>query len=137
MTPDVNVVIMDFPTSAKEMVVPNEDGSYTILINARLSNDGQLKAYEHAMKHIENDDFMKTNAQEIEFSAHNVVVPESAERISGDKFKEELLRIRRHRKKLKKQLAECERDMAFIMSYSNDYEMIQRTEEYRWLYGEF
>ena len=32
-----------------EMVVENEDGSYTILINAKLSQDGQLKAYQHAL----------------------------------------------------------------------------------------
>ena len=35
------------------MVVPNEDGSYTIFINAGLNRESQLKAYEHAMKHIE------------------------------------------------------------------------------------
>lgn len=59
MTPDVNVVLLDFPTSGNEMVFENEDGSYTIMINSRLSCDGQLKAYRHAMHHIENDDFSK------------------------------------------------------------------------------
>ena len=59
-TPDVNIVVIDFKTSkGKEMVVPNEDGSYTILINSRLSYDSQLKAYEHAMRHINNNDFEK------------------------------------------------------------------------------
>ena len=43
MTPDVNVILVDFPNGGNEMVVPNEDGSYTLLINARLSYDGQLK----------------------------------------------------------------------------------------------
>lgn len=52
-TPDVNVVLMDFPSKkGNEMVVPNEDGSYTILINAGLNYESQLKAYEHAMSHI-------------------------------------------------------------------------------------
>lgn len=59
-TPDVNVVLMDFPSKkGNEMVVPNEDGSYTILINAGLNYESQLKAYEHAMSHITNDDFSK------------------------------------------------------------------------------
>ena len=44
-TPDVNVVLMDFPSKkGNEMVVPNEDGSYTILINAGLNYESQLKA---------------------------------------------------------------------------------------------
>lgn len=67
-TPDVNVVLMDFPSKkGNEMVVPNEDGSYTILINAGLNYESQLKAYEHAMSHITNDDFLKGNVQEIEY----------------------------------------------------------------------
>ena len=70
-TADVNVIVMDFPNKkGHEMVVPNEDGSYTIFINAGLNRESQLKAYEHAMKHIENDDFQKTDVQEIEYIAH-------------------------------------------------------------------
>lgn len=52
------------------MVIKNEDGSYTILINAKLSDQGQLLAYEHALKHIVNGDFDKESVQEIESSAH-------------------------------------------------------------------
>ena len=52
------------------MVIKNEDGSYTILINAKLSDQGRIEAYEHALRHIENDDFDKTNVQEIESAAH-------------------------------------------------------------------
>lgn len=49
-TADVNVIVMDFPNKkGHEMVVPNEDGSYTIFINAGLNRESQLKAYEHAM----------------------------------------------------------------------------------------
>lgn len=59
-TPDVNVVLMDFPSKkGNEMVVPNEDGSYTILINAGLNYESQLKAYEHAMSHITMMTFRK------------------------------------------------------------------------------
>lgn len=70
MTPDVNCKIIDFPTKGNEMVMPNEDGSYTILINAKLSYIGRIQAYEHAMSHILNHDFQKTDVQEIESEAH-------------------------------------------------------------------
>lgn len=56
------------------MVTENEDGSYTILINARLSDEGRLMAYEHALKHIREDDFQKENVQDIESSAHSLPV---------------------------------------------------------------
>lgn len=71
MTPDVNCNIINFPNSGNEMVIQNEDGSYTILINSKLSDKGRMKAYQHALKHIQKDDFGKYNVQEIEYDAHN------------------------------------------------------------------
>lgn len=68
--PTINCQVINFPCKGKEMVIPNEDGSYTILLNAKLSHDGMLKAYTHAMNHIVNGDFEKTNVQEIENEAH-------------------------------------------------------------------
>ena len=53
------------------MIHPNEDGSYTIFINARLSDIGRLEAYEHAMGHILNNDFDKFTVQSIESAAHS------------------------------------------------------------------
>ena len=70
-TPVVNCNIINFPNSGNEMVIKNEDGSYTILINAKLSDQGQLLAYEHALRHIINEDFEKENVQEIEADAHS------------------------------------------------------------------
>lgn len=70
MTPVVNCKIIDFPVRGNEMVMPNEDGSYTVLINAKLSHIGRIHAYEHAMQHIMNDDFQKMDVQEIESEAH-------------------------------------------------------------------
>lgn len=60
-TPDVNTILVNFDTPGKELVVQNEDGSYTVLINAKLSQDGQLKAYRHALNHITNGDFEKSD----------------------------------------------------------------------------
>lgn len=73
-TLDVNVVVMDFPNrKGREMVVPNEDGSFTILINAGLSHESQLEAYKHALKHINGSDFQKTDVQSIEYTAHGSI----------------------------------------------------------------
>ena len=61
---DVNVVLMDFPnTKEKELVTPNDDGSYTIFINSRFNYETQLKAYIHAIQHIEAGDFEKENVK--------------------------------------------------------------------------
>lgn len=74
MTPDVNVNVINFPNCGHELVTENEDGSYTILINAKLSSEDQQKAYDHAMYHITHNDFEKDNVQEIEEDAHHAVI---------------------------------------------------------------
>lgn len=66
---DYQVVFMDFPL--KETVTKNEDDSYTIFINARLSIEEQQKKFIHAMKHIMGDDFYKMCADKIELNAHS------------------------------------------------------------------
>ncbi len=67
----VNVQVIDFPTTkAAELVTENADGSYTILINARLSTDTQREAYKHAIRHIRNNDFGGHAANAIEAAAH-------------------------------------------------------------------
>lgn len=68
---NVNTRIIDMDVLIPEQVVKNKDDSYTILLNARLSHEQQLKAYSHAMKHIRGDDFNKENTSEIEFDAHS------------------------------------------------------------------
>lgn len=68
---DINVQIMDMDTMIPEHLVKNTDDSYTIFLNARLSRDSQLKSYCHALRHIMENDFQKTDVQEIESSAHN------------------------------------------------------------------
>ena len=107
MTPDVNVVLLDFPNPGKEMVFENEDGSYTILINSKLSYNGQLLAYNHAMKHIQNYDFQKSDVQIIETVAHGTRTPETPRGSNRTKTKEYpdwLKAVRARNKKLHKEL---------------------------------
>lgn len=72
MTNDIIVKLINFPTNAREAVTENEDGTYTIFINEKLTHEMQLKAYAHALKHIMGKDFERENVDEIEYYAHNV-----------------------------------------------------------------
>lgn len=133
MTKDVNVVVMDLPNiQTREMVIENEDTTYTIFINARLSYDGQLRAYEHAMKHIKENDFERSNIQEIEAVAHGMVSDPKIQPVSADKYIEEIRRIQRRRKKLHKQMKQDEERLHFLRE---NCDMFARAENYH-LYGD-
>lgn len=66
---DVYIYIVDLPDRVDEMVTPCIDG-YTVYLNARLTYAGRVRAYLHAMRHIERNDFERANVQEIEKGAH-------------------------------------------------------------------
>ena len=70
---DYQIRLIDFKNGKiREMVVPNEDGSYTIFIESNLSREEQQKAFIHAMSHICNNDFeRKCSANLIEIRAHS------------------------------------------------------------------
>lgn len=67
---NINVQLMDMDTMIPEHLVKNDDDTYTIFLNARLSRDSQLKYYYHALQHIKEKDFEANNVQEIESEAH-------------------------------------------------------------------
>ena len=67
---DILVKLIDFPEKGNETVTKNDDDSYTIFINAKLSYEKQLEAYAHALKHILGDDFTKDDISKIELDAH-------------------------------------------------------------------
>ena len=71
----INVQILDMDPMVAEQVVKNHDDSFTIFLNARLNYERRLEAYQHAIRHIENDDFYKTDVQRIEAEAHGLVKP--------------------------------------------------------------
>jgi hypothetical protein len=66
---DIYVYIVDMPTTAAELVMPC-NGGYTIYLNARLSYQDRVKAYLHALGHVERNDFEKEDVQKIEMEAH-------------------------------------------------------------------
>ena len=57
------------PGKINEAVTPC-NGGYDVQIDPRQSNDGILRSFHHAMRHIKNMDFEKDNVQEIEYEAH-------------------------------------------------------------------
>lgn len=132
MTPDVNVAVIDFKTcKGKEMVVSNEDGSYTILINSRLTYDSQLKAYEHAMRHIRNNDFEKSDVQEIEYSAHRLSAPEEKP-VPAHQYIEHIKRLQKEHRKIQRQLKINQERIQFLM---DNCDMFERAEK-KYLYGD-
>lgn len=66
LTEAIGVHFMDLDTAVEEQVIQNEDDSFTIIINSRLSCERQMTAYHHALTHIMNADFSKTCADDIE-----------------------------------------------------------------------
>ena len=61
---------MNLDHGIHELITLNKDGSYTIFLNARDSRERQVMSYYHALGHIENRDFEKSDVQEIEHEAH-------------------------------------------------------------------
>ena len=66
----INTYLLDMDVMIPEHVVKNSDDSYSIFINARLSYERQIQAYRHALKHIYNGDYDKSDVDKIELEAH-------------------------------------------------------------------
>ena len=67
---NVFTYLVDLPDGIREFVRPCADGNDTVYIDARLDNIQRQEAYQHAIRHIQNDDFSKTDVQSIEYEAH-------------------------------------------------------------------
>lgn len=66
---DIFVYLVDLPPAIAEMITPCESG-FTIYLNARLSYQDRIKAYTHALRHVDRNDWDKTDVQQIEYEAH-------------------------------------------------------------------
>lgn len=66
---DTYVYLIDMPPKISELVTPCECG-YTIYINAKLSYADRVKAYLHALNHIDRDDWNRDDVQQIEWESH-------------------------------------------------------------------
>lgn len=121
VTKDVNVILIDMPTGKNEVVTPNEDGSYTLFINARLSYNGQLNAYRHGMRHIEHDDFDKYDVDRIEYSAHNLQASSKCESIPATEYEFRLKKLRQRKKQIEKEWIETQERIKILQAYDHDF----------------
>lgn len=70
---NVFVRFYDLPTTIKSYVVANNDGSFTIILNGKVSHEVQLLSYLHELEHIKKGDYDKKNSIDIiEIYAHRV-----------------------------------------------------------------
>lgn len=69
----VNVIMSnDMPYGMPEHIIDNQDGSYTVFLNARLNYETQQKGFQHAVDHVMRKDYDKKDVQQIEMSAHGL-----------------------------------------------------------------
>lgn len=68
---DIRTVMADMPVSVKAYTILDQEGFYTIVLNANHSREQNLLSYQHELRHIMNKDFeKKTKAGLIELYAH-------------------------------------------------------------------
>lgn len=107
MTNDIFLQYADMPTTVKSFVRANPDGSYTIVINARLSVDSRQERYKHELRHIKDGDFdygNETSVQEIELRTHDLMkdVPPVKCYVTDAEIRRKIEQIRRHRRRIQK-----------------------------------
>jgi hypothetical protein len=67
----IGVYLVDLPHGIRGFTRKNEDGSYTMLINARLSSEMQIQTYDHEIQHIDCGDYDSAKeVDELEFNRH-------------------------------------------------------------------
>jgi len=54
---DYFVRIVDFPIGADGAVIPNDDGTFSVYLDANLSDDRRKVAMDHELIHMERDHF--------------------------------------------------------------------------------
>ncbi len=122
---DVYVHLMDMPGNTKEAVTENPDSTYSVFINSRLSQEEQLKAFRHAVKHIDRNDFTNYNVQIIEYQSRSS--EEGAIPIPARRYYDELMRLRKERRELQRKIKRDEERIKFL---ENNLDMYSRAENY-------
>lgn len=54
---DIVVKIYDLPPRVKAFTRANADGSYTVILNAKMCYAGQVAAFNEELRHISSGDF--------------------------------------------------------------------------------
>lgn len=71
MIEGINIGFLEHaPAGFHGMVVKNDDGFYTILLDPNDTYEQRLRTFQHELEHILNGDFSMMDVQEIEAKAH-------------------------------------------------------------------
>lgn len=113
-TPEYNTILMQLPTSVRGFTKGNADGSYTIVLNACLDHETQLKTCKHELEHILEDDLnSEASVQKIESVRHALTVVTPKNEIS-DPESEIMPAPKRQRQRHRKQYQYYEQRAAFF-----------------------
>lgn len=72
---DINgqAILMNLPSKVKGFSVLNEDATYSVVVNSKLSPEAQRSTFNHEIEHIMKEDFDKYSVNTIEYYAHNLL----------------------------------------------------------------
>lgn len=72
---DINeqAILLNLPNKVKGFSILNEDSTYSVVINSKLSVEAQRNAFNHEIEHIMKEDFNKNSVNDIEYYAHNLL----------------------------------------------------------------
>ena len=121
MTPEIYQQIKDFGiTSCDEYVVPNPDGSYTVMLNARSATNRLEEAYKHAVEHIlEGDlDQEELDVNQIEMIRHGIATEEEKP-VPVELSEEEPIRVTDW-EKVKKRIQRAKKKLSQLTRYNID-----------------
>ena len=123
---DINIIFLDMEPKVQEQVVKNPDDTYTIILNSRHSRATVMKALDHALEHIRNEDFAKHDVQKIEAMAHGMPRPDPED--------EERVRLWRERADACRKWAEKEyrRIRRQLKKYEKKYDRMTIGERIAW-----
>ena len=83
--PDYYVRFVDFPPTVLGATLPNDDGTFSVYINARLGDDARRETLRHELEHMARDHFYRdapVAAQEAEARGETVLAVPPAPRDS-------------------------------------------------------
>ena len=76
--PDHFVRVIELPLAVKGVTVPNEDGTFSVYINALYDTPTQRKTLEHELEHLARDHFYKAESVARQEAEANGVSPAPA-----------------------------------------------------------
>lgn len=70
-TEDINYILAPLPTTIRGFVHENDDGSYTVVLNDRLTREANVISAYHELEHVLHEDFSQDkDVDQIEAERH-------------------------------------------------------------------